>query len=102
MFSTLQPNTDIAITRDIYKNFTRRINDGVEDCCKKYGLDVQSTIVEDTTLSMVCLARKFEGEKFMVLFDEYDRFANELMFQNLEAYEKTYIDAESFSSAMIS
>jgi hypothetical protein len=32
--------------------------------------------------------REMENEKLMVLIDEYDRFANKLMFENPDAYDK--------------
>ena len=90
-FRVLNLDMRIPSHGDLHDNFTRCINGCVTDCCTKYGLDVPSIVCEkDATESMLALARKFRGEKFMILVDEYDRSANEIMFYNPGAYDKFF------------
>ena len=76
---------------DLNDNFNRCINLCVTDRCTKYGLDVPSVVCEkDATVSMLALAAKFRGEKFMILIDEYNRAANEMMFYDAGAYDNFF------------
>jgi len=84
----LHLNMAVPTDGDLHENLTKRVNIGVEDCCRRYGLDVQSVVEEKhASISMRNLARKFWGEKFMILVDDYDRFANQLLFDS-HAYDK--------------
>jgi len=74
---------------DALKNLTKCINGNVVHCCRTYGLNVESIVDEENaSQSLLRLAQKFVGQNFMILSDEYDRFANELMFQNPTAFGK--------------
>jgi hypothetical protein len=85
-FHVLHLDLSIAVDGDIHAKFTNRVNNSISECCCKYGLSSEDVVTKgDAESSLFRLALKFRGKNFMVLIDEYDRFANALMF---DAYNK--------------
>ena len=74
--------SSISVDEKVESNFFDQVNRSVELCCKRYGLSAQNIIKEEDALrSVLNLASEFEGKNFMILIDEYDRFANSLLFE---------------------
>ena len=79
----------ILVNEKVESNFFNRVNGSVQWCCERYGLTAQNIVNEEDALdSVLALASEFEGKNFMILIDEYDRFANSLMFDEPQMYDK--------------
>ena len=79
----------ISVDEKVESNFLDKVKTDVEFCCKKYGLSAQNIVKEENALrSVLNLASEFEGKNFMILIDEYDRFANSLLFDDPQIYDK--------------
>ena len=72
----------ISVDEKVESNFFDQVNRSVQWCCERYGLSAQNIVnKEDALDSVLALASEFEGKNFMILIDEYDRFANSLLFE---------------------
>jgi hypothetical protein len=88
----------------IKKEFDQKVLNAVERFCKRYGLAWRDLTTPSTLGTMERVVNTIvdtkEDARVFLLIDEYDRFANKLMFENPEAYDKVVAgtSGEKFSS----
>ena len=80
-------NVEIA-TEEVKKNLNDKISSSVEMMVEKYNLPAKKIIKENPLLSLKHLTNYLNAKQsgLMILIDEYDRFANKLMSENMQVY----------------
>jgi hypothetical protein len=86
-FHVLKLDLSIGVEGEVNKNFTNKVNQALVAFRTHYNLEfeINETDCHDS-LKAAAAEVKDIGGKLYVLIDEYDRFANQLLVDNIDAY----------------
>jgi hypothetical protein len=86
-FHVLKLDLSTGITGDFHQNFIEDVNTSLRNFRDHYNLAFE---VDETdchiSVERAAMAVKWTGGKLYVLIDEYDRFANQLLVENIKPY----------------
>jgi hypothetical protein len=86
-FYVLKLDFSVSVVGDVNENFTKAVNESLRAFRTHYNLDFE---IDETdchvSFKRAAMAVQKAGGKLYVLIDEYDRFANQLLVDNIDQY----------------